>query len=237
MLLKMWKNDHAMVDRAYSENPGYRETIRRAAFGDRKYIRYFAGRGHFAHLRLQLIPCPGEPCRVTKSDRLEIPELCCDAAQASILKKFEAGPLGSYPMLGLEARIVGGTFLPKYSHAEAFARAASMAFDEAMADASPAFVERWCGFVLRVDPDAIKQTLETLTNLLDEVPASFSRNSLKECFVIRAQAPVRLLVELRQIFSLRRIETFPLPIEQQYRVTSKFPPPGQKQSSELDDWT
>ena len=237
MLLKVWKNDRAMVDRPYSENPDYRETIRRAALGDRKYIRYFAGRGHFAHLRLQLIPCPGEPCRVTKSEGLEIPELCCDAARASILKKFEAGPLGSYPMLGLEARIVGGTFLPKYSHAEAFARAASMAFDEAMADASPVFVERWCGFVLRVDPDAIRQTLETLTSLLDDVPASFSRNSLKECFVIRAQAPVRLLVELRQIFSLRRIETFPLPIEQQYRVTSKFPPQGQKQSSELDDWT
>src|SRR3984957_18617835 len=130
MLLKVWKNVHAMVDRPYSENPDYRETIRRAAFGDRKYIRYFAGRGHFAHLRLQLIPCPGELCRVTTSDGLEIPELCCAAAQASILKKFEAGPLGSYPMLGLEARIIGGTFLPKYSHAEAFARAASMAFDE-----------------------------------------------------------------------------------------------------------
>jgi len=44
MLVKVWKNDHAMVDRPYSENPDYRETIRRAAFGDRKYIRYFAGR-------------------------------------------------------------------------------------------------------------------------------------------------------------------------------------------------
>jgi translation elongation factor EF-G len=237
MLLRVWKNSGAMVDRAYSENPGYRETIRRAAFGDRKYIRYFAGRGHFAHLRLQLIPCPGELCRVTKSDRLEIPELCCDAARASISKNFEAGPLGSYPMLGLEARIVGGTFLPKYSHAEAFARAASMAFDQAMAGASPAVIERWSGFVLRVDPDAIRQTLETLTSLLDEVPASFSRNSLKEYFVIRAQAPVRLLVELRRIFGLQRIETFPLPVEQQYRVTSEFPPQGQKQSSELDDWT
>jgi translation elongation factor EF-G len=237
MLLKVWKNVHAMVDRPYSENPDYRETIRRAAFGDRKYIRYFAGRGHFAHLRLQLIPCPGELCRVTTSDGLEIPELCCAAAQASILKKFEAGPLGSYPMLGLEARIVGGTFLPKYSHAEAFARAASMAFDEAMPGASPAVIERWSGFVLRVDPSVIRQTMETLTRLLDEVPASFSWNSMKEYFVIRAQAPVRLLAQLRQTFSLRRIETFPLPRDQKYRVTSGFPPQGQKQSSELDFWT
>jgi translation elongation factor EF-G len=237
MLPKVWKNGDAMVDRPYSESPDYRETIRRAAFGERKYIRYLAGRGHFAHLRLQLIPCPGELCRVTKLDGLEIPELCCDAARASIFKRFEAGPIGSYPMLGLEVRIVGGTFLPEYSNPEAFARAAAMAFDEAIVGASPAVVERWIGFVLRVDPGAIRQTLETLISLLDEVPASFSWNSLKECFVVRAQAPVRLLAEVRQIFGLRRLETFPLPTEQQYRVTSEFPPRGRTQGSQLDDWT
>jgi translation elongation factor EF-G len=142
-----------------------------------------------------------------------------------------------YPMLGLEARLIGGTFLAKYSYSEAFAQAASMAFDEAVSNASPVVIERCSGFILRVDPDAVSETLETLSKILGEVSASISLDSVKQCFVIRTQAPVRLLPEFREIFRLRRLETYPLSGEQQYRAMTEFPPKARPQSSPLDDWT
>jgi elongation factor G len=226
-----------MFGQAYSDSPDYRETIQRAAIGDRKYIRFFAGRGHFARLQLQLIPRPGEFCLVTKSDGLEIPGPCYDAARASLFRRLESGPIHCYPMLGLEVRMIGGTFLPKYSYPEAFARAAGMAFDEAVLSASPVVIERCSGFTLKVDPDAIKETLETLTGFLGEVPATISLNALKQYFVIQAEAPVRLLAGIRRIFSLRWLETYPLPAGQQYRVMTGSPSKAQRQGSALDDWT
>jgi translation elongation factor EF-G len=215
----------------------YKETIRRAAIGDRKYVRYFEGRGHFAHLRLQLIPCPGDVRLVTRSAGLEIPEACYDAARASILRKLDSGPIHCYPMIGLEVRMLGATFLPKYSYPEAFARAASMAFDEAVRGASPIVIERWSGFILKVDPNAVKETLETLTVVLGEVPATISFNALKQCFVIRAKAPVRLLSMFKEVFYLRRLETYLLPEEERYREMTELPPKERPPSSPLDEWT
>ena len=226
-----------MLGRAPTESSDYRETIQQTVIGDRKYIRFFGGRGHFAHLRLQLIPRPGELCLVTRTNELEIPQPCYDAARASIFRKLECGPIHFYPMLGLEARLIGGTFLPKYSYAEAFAQAASMAFDEAMLGSSPVVLERCCGFTLWVDPHRLKKTLETLTRFCGEVPARISLDSAKECFVMHAQAPVRWVAGIREMLGLRDLRTYQLPKEHQYRVMTDHPQKGRLQNYPFDDWT
>ena len=133
-----------------SRDIGYRETIQRVAIGDRKYVRFIDGRGHFAHLRLQVTPGPGEFCVVTKSDGLEIPEPCYNAARASTFRRMECGPIHHYPMFGIEVQMVGGTYLPKYSHPQAFGFAAEMAFDEAVVHAGLLVMEPWIGVTLSV---------------------------------------------------------------------------------------
>ena len=62
-------------------NTLYRETIRYSAEGERKYIRYYDGRGHFGHVRLRLIPHPGEACGVSLDTACDLPEDCCQAMQ------------------------------------------------------------------------------------------------------------------------------------------------------------
>jgi translation elongation factor EF-G len=140
-------------------------------------------------------------------------------------------------MIGLEVCMLGATFLPKYSYPEAFARAASMALDEAVRSASPILIERWSGFVLKVDSNAVKETLETLTVVLGEVPASVSFNTLNQYFVIRAQAPVRQLPMFKELLHLQRLETYLLPEEQRYRKMTDPPPREQPPGTPLDDWT
>jgi elongation factor G len=155
----------------------YKETIQRAATGDRKYVRFFDGRGHFAHVRLHLIPRPTEFCVVTKSESLEIPESCYNAARASTFRRLESGPVHHYPMFGIEVQVIGGTYMPNYSYPRAFELAASMAFDEAVLRAGPLVMEPWIGVTLSVQPEAISEVLETLTALVGELPASISRTT------------------------------------------------------------
>jgi translation elongation factor EF-G len=120
-----------------SQSPiAFRETILQAAVGERKYIRYFEGRGHFAHLKVQLLPRPGELCALTRVPTLEIPEECYHAARAAIVRRLESGPIRHLPMHGLEVQFLAGTFMPRYSYPEAFALAAQMAFDDALARGS-----------------------------------------------------------------------------------------------------
>jgi translation elongation factor EF-G len=217
-----------------SEDIGYRETIQQVAIGDRKYVRFFDGRGHFAHLRLQVTPRPGEYCVVTKSDGLEIPESCYNAARASTFRRMECGPIQHYPMFGMEVQMVGGTYLPKYSHPQAFGFAAEMAFDEAVVHAGLLVMEPWIGLTLSVEPDALSEMLAILTRFVGDVPAtiSFTRH-----FVIQGQVPVRLLARIGQALRLAKLRTFPLPKGQQYRLSTDVIVPDAPPGDPLADWT
>lgn len=93
----------------------YRESILRRAIGERKYLRRFNGRGHFAHLRVELLPRPGPLPSVTAIDRLELPEDCYHAARVALFKKFERGPIRGFPLIEFEARMLAATYLPAYS--------------------------------------------------------------------------------------------------------------------------
>jgi elongation factor G len=217
-----------------SRDIGYRETIQRVAIGDRKYVRFIDGRGHFAHLRLQVTPRPGEFCVVTKSDDLKIPEPCYNAARASTFRRMEYGPIHHYPMFGMEVQVVGGTYLPKYSHPQAFGFAAEMAFDEAVVHAGLLVMEPWIGLTLSAEPDALSEMLAILTRFVGDVPAtiSFTRH-----FVIHAQVPVRLLARIGQALRLAKLRTFSLPQGQQYRLLTDFIVPDTPPGDPLADWT
>jgi elongation factor G len=148
----------------------YRETITRNAIGERKYVRYFDGRDHFAHLRIELTPRPGQLPSVSAAPDLQLPADCYHAARAAFFKKMERGPARGYPLIGLEVRLLSATHLPAYSHPEAFAAVACMALDEALIYAQPIVIEPWVGLCLRVERHALTATLDGTTP-----PACFAR--------------------------------------------------------------
>ena len=75
-----------------------RESIRRTAIGERKYIRHFDGRGHFAHLALKVSPAPGPDYAIDRERSLAIPEPCYLAARQAIAEAMLHGPLRRLPM-------------------------------------------------------------------------------------------------------------------------------------------
>ncbi|MBB6146531.1 translation elongation factor EF-G [Silvibacterium bohemicum] len=212
----------------------FRETVRSAAVGERKYIRHFEGRGHFAHLKLQLLPVPGHACSVTCVPELSLPEDCYHAVRAALFSRLDCGPAARYPMHGVEVRLLEATHLPRHSHPEAFALAAGMAFDEALLAASPVILEPWTGLRLNVEQNALVEVLGTLTMLIGNVDVSVS---FTETFVLKVEIPRGLLPRICQMLGLCRPLTFSLPASREYRPLQGAAANDDRTRPGFEDWT
>jgi elongation factor G len=211
----------------------YRETIVQRAVGERKYVRHFDGRGHFAHLRLELLPRAGLSPSVTSVDGLTLPPDCYHAARAALFKKFERGPIRGFPLMGVEVRLLAATYLTAYSYPGAFATAASMAFDEAMIHASPIILEPWVGIRLRIEDHALSATVGTLTKFLGTVRAEISHGTY---FLIETEIPLRLQSRVTLALGLTQPDTYPLPESTRYKPLSG--PLDPESSHDVpEDWT
>ena len=190
-----------MGARSSAPNTLYRETICYSAEGDRKYIRYFDGRGHFGHVRLRLVPYPGESCRVSLDDACSLPGECCRAIQDALMRRFDLEPRSHLELVGFEARVIGGTFLDRHSYPEAYALAACMAFDEAFHRACPMVVEPYIGVSLVVEFDDLVWTIKALGALLGEMQTTQRVTDVVrlKCGAPQVDVPVRLVGTIRSM--------------------------------------
>ena len=212
----------------------FKETIRRTAIGERKYIRYFDGRGHFAHLKLQLLPHAGEGCVITSATELSIPDDCYREVWSAILRKLNSGPVAHLPMHGVEVRVIAGTHLPKFSYPEAFGIVACMAFDEAMLSASPIVVEPWICMRMRLDAGSISEAFTMLTRLLGRVQTSVS---VSDSFFLEVEIPQRIVSRIRVALNLPESKVFCMPATSEYRQLYAAMPEPDHRRPPFQDWT
>lgn len=219
-----------MREASPAPNIHFRETIRHPASGERKYIRYFDGRGHFGHVSLQLIPRPGERCATSVDAACDLPPEASTAAELAISERFDRNPQYRLPFIGFEVRLTGGTWLPRYSNPETCAIAAGMAFEEALRRAAPVIVEPYTCVSILVGLDALAWTIRALGALLGELRTTYR---VTETVRLDAEVPVRLLDEV-QALGLRIFNMTPLAKELQYQPV---PFSGGSLPGALDDWT
>ncbi len=221
-----------MPTRPSSSSPGLRESIRYPATGERKYIRYFDGRGHFAHVCIQLLPRPGAPCSVSVDSACTLPEDVCDAVRAALLRRFERGARRRLPLIGIEARLLGGSYLPQHSYPAACAIAACMAWDEAWPRTAPVVLEPWIGVSMQLPWGAA--TLERLIRMLGEMHVIANAS---ERVSLRIEIPWRLLPAVQAACEPVQVQTFPLTKPVQYRELSAAADPPGPPTYFLDEWT
>lgn len=217
-----------MFSRSSPPSSAYRGTIRHLASGERKYIRYFDGRGHFGHVSLQVIPRPGADCWVSWNEACGLPDEACMAAQRALSGLFDGGSHLHVALIGFEVRLTGGAYLPRYSYPEACAVAACMAFDEALRRAAPEIVETYVRVSLRVEFDALVWTLKALATLVGELR---STQRFTNVVHLDLEVPARLLKEIQ---SLGVVRVSFLPRNLQYQPAA---PPGGSLPDFLDEWT
>jgi elongation factor G len=120
----------------------YKETIRKEAKGDGRYIKQTGGRGQYGHAKIEIAPAPGEGF-VFDNDITggSIPKEFIKPIETGIKEALERGILAGYPMVDVKVRLYDGSFHDVDSSEMAFKIAGSMAFQEAAKKAHPVLLE------------------------------------------------------------------------------------------------
>lgn len=121
----------------------YRETITRPVRVEGRFIRQTGGRGQYGHVWLELEPL-GKGRGYEFLDGITggvIPKEYIKAVDEGIREAMAAGVLAGYPVVGIRARLVDGSYHEVDSSELAFKIAASMALKEGVQRGAPVLLE------------------------------------------------------------------------------------------------
>jgi elongation factor G len=120
----------------------YRETIRRPAEAQGRFIRQTGGRGQFGDVYLEVEPAPGEGFIFeNKIVGGTIPREYIPAVEKGVREAMDSGVLAGYPVVDIKARLTDGSYHEVDSSEIAFKIAGSLAFKEACRRAKPVLLE------------------------------------------------------------------------------------------------
>jgi elongation factor G len=121
----------------------YLETIRRRARAQGRYKKQTGGRGQFGDCHIEIEPMEGHEGYefVDKIVGGVIPQSFRPAVDKGIQEAMGHGELAGYPVVGVRARLVDGSYHTVDSSEMAFKVAGSMAFKKAFAEADPVLLE------------------------------------------------------------------------------------------------
>ncbi|HLJ29049.1 MAG TPA: elongation factor G [Candidatus Angelobacter sp.] len=121
----------------------YRETIRKHAEAEGKYIRQTGGRGQYGHVKLYVDPNEkGKGFEfVNEIKSGSVPREFFRPIEQGIKEAMEGGVLAGYEMVDIKVTLYDGSYHEVDSDEMAFKIAASMGFKEAARHASPVLLE------------------------------------------------------------------------------------------------
>ena len=121
----------------------YKETVKKAATVDTRYVRQTGGKGQFAHVKLMIEPNePGKGYEfINKITGGAIPKEFIPCVDQGIQGAMLSGVLAGYQVVDVKATLLDGSFHEVDSSELAFKICGSMAFKEACQKAEPTLLE------------------------------------------------------------------------------------------------
>ena len=121
---------------------GYRETIKKAAECEGKYIRQSGGRGQYGHVWIKFEPNPGKGFEFV--DAIvggAVPREYIKPTQDGLIAAMDRGLIAGYPAIDIKATLFDGSYHEVDSSEAAYKIAASMALKEAAKKCQPVILE------------------------------------------------------------------------------------------------
>jgi elongation factor G len=117
----------------------YRETIEAPGTGEAVFDKEVAGQKHFGRVTLKLAPRSrgAGNCFVNELAPEQLPAASAAAVEAGVLESLESGTLMGYPVVDVEAVLVGSEYRESLATELAFRVSASMAVKEALRRGKP----------------------------------------------------------------------------------------------------
>jgi elongation factor G len=120
----------------------YKETVRKPAKGEGRYIKQTGGRGQYGHAKIELEPAPGEGFVFENEiSGGAIPKEFIKPVEEGIKEALDRGLMAGYPVVDVRVKLYDGTYHDVDSSEMAFKIAGSMAFQDAGKKASPVLLE------------------------------------------------------------------------------------------------
>ena len=120
----------------------YRETVRKKAEGEGRFIRQTGGHGQYGHVKIRIEPITdANYIFVNGTTGGSVPKEFIGPAEKGIVEAMEGGVLAGYPMNNLKVTIYDGSYHDVDSSEMAFKIAGSMALKDACRKAKPVLLE------------------------------------------------------------------------------------------------
>ena len=121
----------------------YRETIRKHAEAEGRFVRQTGGRGQYGHVKIKVEPLPAGTGFEFSNEIFggSIPKEFIKPVEAGMREALEGGVLAGYPMSDLKAILYDGSYHDVDSSEMAFKIAGSMAIKEAARKAKAVLLE------------------------------------------------------------------------------------------------
>ncbi len=156
----------------------YKETIRKAATVDTRYVRQTGGKGQFAHVKLMIEPNePGKGYEfINKVTGGAIPKEFIPCVDQGIQGAMLSGVLAGYQVVDVKATLLDGSFHEVDSSELAFKICGSMAFKEACQKADPVLLEPIMKVVVTVPDDYMGDVMGDINARRGQISGSDIRN-------------------------------------------------------------
>ncbi|NQT49839.1 elongation factor G, partial [Candidatus Kuenenbacteria bacterium] len=167
----------------------YRETIRKTAEAEGKYVRQSGGRGQYGHCWLRISPRePGEGFEFVEEIKGgSIPKEYIPAIQKGIKEVLDKGVLAGYPLIDVQAVVYDGSFHDVDSSEGAFKIAGSMAFQAAARKAGLVLLEPLMKVEVVVPEKYLGDVVGDLNSKRAQINEMRDRSKVK---VVDAQVPL-----------------------------------------------
>ena len=170
----------------------YRETFRKAADVEGKYVRQSGGRGQYGHCKVKF-----EPMDANDPDKSYefvnavvggvIPREYIPAIDNGIREAMQSGIIGGYPVLGVKATVYDGSYHEVDSSEMAYKIAGSMAFKDAMRKGDPVLLEPIMKVDVTVPEDYMGDVIGDINSRRGRIEGMEARGNAQ---VVRSYVPL-----------------------------------------------
>ncbi len=132
----------------------YRETIQKAYTQRTKFKKQTGGHGQYGEVEIEFKPTHDYSTSYIFKEKVfggAVPKAYFPAVEKGLVESVQHGVLAGYPVLGIEATLIDGSYHTVDSSEQAFKTATSMCFKEAMSKAQPCILEPYVTLNVYID--------------------------------------------------------------------------------------
>lgn len=173
-----------------SPQVSYKETISQEAIGEAVVERQMAGKNHFGHVALKVLPNARSAGFVFSNECsfVKIPEKFVGSVKQGVIEALDAGVFAGFPTVDIRVVLVDGSFREAESSEIAFKIASTLAFRNACEKAKAVLLEPIMSSEIVTPDECMGEIIGDLNGRRGRVLSMNSRSGIQ---VIRSEVPLK----------------------------------------------